>query len=280
MKGRLPDLPHSTARRIDRRLQEFTRLESLRDLEQRFLGEALRLFPGDFVCWNNWSNALGCPISMETNEAYRERAESLNEAFAATVSHHPIISHLDKTLSHVMRVSDLESDGRFRRNPVFREVYRHLDARYQVAFTPTVLRHHRIILTWNRRAVDFDGRDAQIFHYMGVRLGETARILQERDDLTQGWRRLCGFLDLRLPFGNADDLLEQDAVVLAALLRSGSRTEITGRLGIRRDSLDKRLGSIREKLGLENHHQLLSVLAELRPSKSENSPATADLPPR
>ena len=36
------------------------------------------------------------------------------------------------------------------------------------------------------------------------------------------------------------------------------------RIPILRDSVDKRLGAIREHLGLENHHQLLSALAELK----------------
>jgi DNA-binding CsgD family transcriptional regulator len=272
MKHRLPDVTESVAGRIDRRFHDLSRLDTLRELEERFLGEAARILPGDFLCWNNWSNKLNCPISMETNDGYGARAESLNEAFAATLIHHPVFQRFEMTCSQVMRVSDFESDRKFQKNPVFKEVYRHLDARYQVAYTPTVLKHHRIVLTWNRSAMDFNDRDVQIFLYMGIRAGEIARTLQEREALMQGWRRLCGFLDLRLPFGNAGSLLDQDAVVLAALLRSGSRTEIANSLDIRRDSLDKRLGSIREKLGLENHHQLLSALADLRPllATSEN----------
>jgi len=266
MNRRPTDVSESLARRIDRRFHDLSRLDSLRELEQRFLGEASHILPGDFLCWNNWSNTLNCPISMETNDGYGERAESLNEAFAATLAHHPIIQRFEMTRSQVIRVSDFENDRMFRKNPVFMEVYRYLDARYQIAHTPAVLKHHRIVLTWNRFARDFNDRETQIFHYMGIRLEEIARTLQERDALMQGWRRICGFLDVRLPFGNAASLLDQDAVVLAALLRSGSRTEIAERLDIRRDSLDKRLGSIREKLGLENHQQLLSALAELKPT--------------
>lgn len=51
--------------------------------------------------------------------------------------------------------------------------------------------------------------------------------------------------------------------LLKKLLKSGTRSGIARELGIRRDSVDKRFGSIRERLGLENHHQLLSALADL-----------------
>jgi hypothetical protein len=46
--------------------------------------------------------------------------------------------------------------------------------------------------------------------------------------------------------------------------KSPSSGSVATEMGIRQDSLDKRLGAIREKLGLENHHQLLSASAALR----------------
>lgn len=56
----------------------------------------------------------------------------------------------------------------------------------------------------------------------------------------------------------------RDVVLLSKLLKSPSRETVAGAMGTRQDTLDKRLGSIRERLGLENHHQLLSALADLR----------------
>ena len=69
-----------------------------------------------------------------------------------------------------MRLSDFESRRQFRENPLFREVYRHLDSHYQLADTPRLLEDRRIVLTWNRRAMDFTERDRQVCQFMGTRL--------------------------------------------------------------------------------------------------------------
>lgn len=57
-----------------------------------------------------------------------------------------------------------------------------------------------------------------------------------------------------------------DLRLLTALLKQQSLAEISETWDIRRDTLDKRLSSIREILGIENTRQLLSALAELRDS--------------
>jgi hypothetical protein len=154
---------------------------------------------------------------------------------------------------------------------LFREVYRHLDSSHQLAYTPSVLQDRRILLTWNRRALDFSERDREILHFMGLRLGVISRRIEQREQLEKNWRSLCGFVDARLAAGPANSLGAQDLRLLTKLLESGTRSGIARDLGVRRDSVDKRLGSIRERLGLENHHQLLSALAELKNPAAQNA---------
>ncbi len=51
----------------------------------------------------------------------------------------------------------------------------------------------------------------------------------------------------------------------------GTRSGISWSLGIGRDSLDKRLGSIRERVRLENYHQLLRALADVKNPANQNA---------
>jgi DNA-binding CsgD family transcriptional regulator len=93
--------------------------------------------------------------------------------------------------------------------------------------------------------------------------------IEERQRLEKSWRALCGHIDSGLNAGSVVSLGAQDVDLMTRILESGTRNLIARDLGIRRDSVDKRLGSIRECLGLENHHQLLSALAELKMPRAQ-----------
>lgn len=110
--------------------------------------------------------------------------------------------------------------------PLFREVYRHLDSNHQIAYTPAVLQDRRILLTWNRRALDFTERVREIFHWMGLRLGVISRRIEQRERLEKSWRALCGFVDARITAGPAKSLGAQDVRLLEMLLKSGTRSGI------------------------------------------------------
>lgn len=263
---RFGDLSEATVRKIDRTMMGMAGLETLDELEVRFLEDSAAILPADCMCWNNWAPDLSRLLNFTMNESYMRPFEKLLEIFNEVVAHHPVIAagQLVATSVGVKRLSDFESYGRFRENPLFREVYRHLDSNHQLAYTPSVLQDRRIVLTWNRRALDFTERDREIFQLMGLRLGVISRRIEQRERLERNWQALCGFVDRRLTAGPASSLGAQDVRLLEKLLKSGTRSGIARELGIRWDSVDKRLGSIRERLGLENHHQLLCALAELK----------------
>ena len=260
------DISGKMARKIDRTMTSLAGLETLEALEARFMQESGALLPADCFCWNNWAPDLSHLMNFSLNKPYREPFENLLEVFSKVVAHHPVIAagQLEATSAEVMRLSDFESSSRFRENPLFREVYRHLDSNHQLAYTPCVLQDRRILLTWNRRALDFTERDREILHLMGLRLGTISRRIEQRQQLGESWRALCGFVDARLPADSVAALSTRDVVLLAELLKSPYRETLARNMGTRRDTVDKRLGSIRERLGLENHHQLLSALADLR----------------
>ena len=263
---RFRDLSEASVRKIDRSVMGMASLETLEELEIQFMREAEKILPGDCLCWNNWAPDLSHLLDFRITNSYMETFGNLLDVFAEVVAHHPVIAadQLATSTEDVMRLSDFESSSRFRENPLFREVYRHLDSSHQLAYTPCVLQDRRIILTWNRRALDFTERDREVLHFMGLRLGVISRRIEQREQLQKNWRSLCGFVDAKFSAGPASALDAQDVQVLDRLLKSRPRHEIARELGVRRDSVDKRLGSIRERLGLENHHQLLNALAELK----------------
>ena len=262
---RFRNLGEATVRKIDRTMMGMAGLETLDELEIRFMAESAAILPADCMCWNNWSPDLSRLLNFKLNESYIRPFENLLEIFSEVVAHHPVIAagQLVATSEGVVRLSDFESFSRFCENPLFREVYRHLDSNHQIAYTASVLQDRRILLTWNRRALDFSERDREIFHLLGLRLGVISRRIEQRERLEKNWQALCGFVDARITAGPATSLGAHDVRLLEMLVKSGTRSGIARELGIRRDSVDKRLGAIRERLGLENHHQLLSALADL-----------------
>lgn len=151
-----------------------------------------------------------------------------------------------------------------------------MDSRFQLGHTPCVLPDRRILLTWNRRALDFTEQERHIFYFIGMRLGVISRHIAEKQRLEMSWQGLCQFVDVRTGAGAASSLATQDVHLLTALLKTGTRKSIAGAMGIRRDSVDKRLGAIRERLGLENHYQLLSALAELTKLSLEPGKSSTD----
>lgn len=260
------EMRSATGRRIDRMIHGMADLDSLDELEQRFLAESGDVLPADCFCWNNWTRDLSAPIAFKANTGYNEPAEDLMPIFVEVVGHHPVIAtnQLPMSAKQVLRLSDFQTYASFKDNPLFREVYRHLDSHFQLAYTPCVLEDRSIVLTWNRRALDFNEGDRQILHYMGDRLAIISRMIEERQKLAATWQELCGFLNIRMPEMPVKSLGVAGTRLLSELMKGRSRLEIAKTRGVRRDSLDKQLGAIRERLGLENHQQLLSAFAELR----------------
>lgn len=264
------EITETAARKIDRIMLGMAAVETLDELEDRFILESRMILPADCLGWDNWAPDGSRLMTFRLSDNYTSWLTGALDVFGEVVGHHPVIRAglFEATRESVMRMSDFECYSRFRDNPLFREIYRHIDSHYQIAYTVGVLADRRIILTWNRRAFDFSERDRQTLEFMGQRLAVISRRIEERQRLEADWRRLSGFVDARGTAGLASSMGTRDVRLLARLLKSGTRGGIARDLGIRRDSVDKRLGSIRERLGLENHHQLLSALAGLRDTEA------------
>jgi len=267
------EISETAARRIDRTMLGMSDVTTLEELEIRFIGETGKILPADCLCWDNWSLDLTRLITFRLNDDYNDRFAGMLDVFGEVVSHHPVIKAglFEATSESVMRLSDFENMANFRGNPLFREIYRHLDCHYQLAYMPITLEDRRIALTWNRRALDFNEREREILHYLGQRLGVISHRIEENRRLACDWQALSGFVSVRASDGLIDTLPPRDARLLAGLMKHRTRRAIALDLGIRSDTLDKRLGAIRERLGMENHHQLLAAIRELGNLRQSNS---------
>jgi hypothetical protein len=84
----------------------------------------------------------------------------------------------------------------------------------------------------------------------------------QRDHIEMAWNVLRAFL-IALGAGTLASLGERQVSILSDLLLHPSREIIARVRGIRRDTFDKKLGMIRIRLGLENHHQLMGAISSL-----------------
>lgn len=261
-------------RKIDHAMHGLGDGADIVELEIRFIETAARFLPGDCTGWNTWALDWGKVLHYRTNAGYGEWLSRHQALFEEVLPHHPVLTNNDflDSVNEVKRISDYTSWRSFRENPLFREIYRHMDSHYQIAFTPCVLSDCRIFLTWNRRGLDFDDRDCQLFHYLGKWMDLLARNIDRREQLLARWSRLCRFIDDRLGIEVASSFTRADALLLSHVLRGQSVGSIAAALNVRADTLERRLGSIRERMGLENHHQLLGALVALRPHNGKLSP--------
>jgi len=266
----LRDIKQSTQSRIDRIFCEMARLQDLSHLERRFIDVADQLLPADCIAWNNWSLDGSHFMAAILNAAYQERFDALAELFGAHVSRHPVIAagKFWHSVEHVLRLSDFESNRRFRENPLYGQVYQYLDSQHQLCYAPVALSDHRVVLTVNRSGRDFNNAEMQLVQYVGLRLAEVARWIETREELESGWIKLANFVSLKLEGAKIDTLTQGDLMLVSDLMQKKSIAEIAASQRVQRNSIDKRLGSIRERLNLDNQRQLLSALAQIRSART------------
>ncbi|MES2657125.1 MAG: hypothetical protein V4689_00835 [Verrucomicrobiota bacterium] len=271
---RLPDITATDIRAVNRLTGHLVEAPDLAKLGSELIRGTGKILPADFMLWNVWTSAMDEILGFEANhEDYREGLERHTTALNATIHHHPVIAagHLESAWIRPQRISDYQSDAAFKSNPLFQEVYRHVDSRYQIAYNAARLDGSRIVLSWNLRSRDFTDREVQLLHLIGLQVGVLSRRIEERRQLRAVWQEFSGGLasvsGVAGPAATLDLTLNgKEGRMLAGLIRGETRSDLAAALGWRRDTLDRKLGMLREQLGHENNSQLLQALAALRPT--------------
>ena len=271
---RLPDVTAKDLRAVVRLMGDLSTVPNLDILGQELVSEAKNILPADFMLWNLWTlnmdRILECHGNHEhLTQVLDQRSDQLN----ATIHHHPVITsgHFDEGYLRPQRMSDYQSYAQFKSNPLFQEVYRHVDSHFQIGFGAAKLRDSHIILSWNLRSRDFTDREVQLLHLLGLQIGKLCPRIEERQQLQAAWTSVAAGLETITGANIASisgepSLSAKEGCLLAALVRGESRTAAAKSLAWRRDTLDRNLGRLRERLGFENTAQLLQALAELKPS--------------
>jgi hypothetical protein len=275
--GRFGEVRASDLRAIRRLTGQLMEAEDLSTLGRELIQGTSKILPADFMLWNLWTLEMDQVLAMESNNAHCQRVlECHGNELAATIHHHPVIAagHLDSAKLRPQRMSDYESGATFIDNPLYREVYRHVDSRHQMAYDAIRLEDCQVILSWNRKNLDFTDRDMQILHVVGLQVAALSRRLDDRRHLRRTWDDLAGALGLNTAGRESPPLGRNDGYILSAMIRGTSRAEMAEGLHWRRDTLDRHLAVLREKMGYENMAQLQQVLADLR-SPARGGPGDA-----
>jgi GAF domain-containing protein len=258
-------------RTVKRLTAQLAELPDLATLGRELIRGAGKFLPADFMVWNLWTPAMDALLGFEaSDEQFIHEVDRRSEALVATIHEHPIMAGgLELTKARPQRISDYQSDATFRSTALFQEVYRHLESHHQMAFSIASLADGQIILSWNLRHRDFSDREVQLLHLLGQQVGVLSRRIEEYRHLQTAWTALAGVLasvsDLNPPDGFSVPMLGiKDGRILSGLIRGESRADIAAALNWRRDTLDRHLGALRERLGFENTSQLMQALAALR----------------
>jgi hypothetical protein len=274
---RLSALRGADLNRVRRWLGHLAEARDLPALGKQVIAEGGRLLPADHYLWDVWQPDMSAMRVGETvtNLDHQEVSVSQYEsALRATIWDHPMFAAggIPLMTHRPQRMSDFQAYGEFKHNPLFREVYRHLDSHFQLVFKILELPDRVVSLTWNRRALDFSERERELLDVMGRGVGIIGRRIAEREKLETACQTIHSVLKRPAfgghwglePGGRLPLLSAQEGRMLAGLLRGRPREEIAAKIGWRRDLLDRRLAALRDRLGFENTAQLLSTLVALK----------------
>jgi len=135
-------------------------------------------------------------------------------------------------------------------------------------------------LCWNLKSRDFNDAELQKLHLIGQRVGLLAKRLDETRHLRESWRALKERLASVgvATAGGTPLLTPTDGRILAKLISGTARVAIAADLGWRRDTLDRHIAALRERLGFESVPQLLSAMADLAAFENLSSDSDSEEP--
>jgi len=270
--SRFREVRMADMRAVQRLTGQLMDAEDLPTLGQEMIDGAAKFLPADFMLWNVWMPDMSRIIGLASNQRDGcERLARYESALNETIHHHPVIAagHLERAGIRPQRMSDYQSTAAFEDNPLYREVYRHVESRHQIAYEAIRLPDCRVILSWNHLDSDFNDRQMQVLHLLGLQVAALSRRLEDRRQLGMIWGELADTLGFspEADAGATPLLGEKDGFILSRLIRGETRVAIAGELGWRRDTLDRHLAVLRERLGYENTPQMLQAFAELGPKR-------------
>jgi len=273
---RCPDLTQQDLRKIRGMVRRASAIKSWNEFGDLFVDGIDRIVATDGPCWNVFDPSLEGFLGFQSEPHFTHRFNSVMVSFVHTVFEHPVLRDhgWEPWGKAPILLSDFENSSSFRENPLYREVYRHLESNYQIGFTIATVSDRAFVVTLNRRTRDYGQADLQRMHLLGTMLKEVALQLDQRLMLERQLGQLAQVVGAHTGLVGAEALTEQEIRAMGHGFASPSIVDASHALGVTRDTFDGHLAAVREKLGLDHTRQLraaMSVLQEAAPGNVQPS---------
>lgn len=221
-----------------------------------------KILSSDCACWNEWTPGFKAIKRFEALETYREQMEALWEPHSFYIENHPVLQSLGWNGIRGMpyRMSDFQSLRKFRENPLFKEVYSHLDSHHQLAYHFASTSSSELVLTVNKRLSDFSKRDSSLLKAAGEILAPFVHKIHQNEQVRRHSQIVSSLMEGAYGLVKISSLSVGEINLLTLLSAGQSVSSIAISRRIRRDTISRQLSQTREKLCLTSNKELLATL--------------------
>ncbi|MDQ8185803.1 hypothetical protein [Pelagicoccus sp. SDUM812002] len=221
-----------------------------------------RLLPSDCICWNEWTPAFAFLKHSQVSASHDSTIRSLLPALVENLKYHPVIAeHGWQNLRDIpYQLSDYIDQGALSENPLYTEVYRHLEARYQLAFPFCSTSTTELFLILNRGSHDFTANERHLLKTSGPLLASHVHRLHRKEMAIRKAGIVATIMEQNYGLLNVDKLSLGELFLLKELAAGQNVSDVARHKKVRRDTLSRQLSTAREKLQLDTNKELLSTL--------------------
>lgn len=257
-------------RKIQAFSSDLAQIHAYEDLIECSITHILNIVPCDCLCWNEWNRDITDLRSVQSHDGYDSEIFRKMESLQATVSTHPIIANdkMHATRTDPILITDFQTTRSFRQTPLYYEVYKHLDADYQIAFTRDVATDTAISITANRRIRNFSRTDSELIRLASDCFQPVAATIIRTERIRKRVSVACSVIEKVTGLDKLDRLTPSEWRLLNQLANCGSLKVAADQSGLRPDHLRETAQRIRAKVGVSSTRELIAALRDLQPTKS------------
>ncbi|MFC7335819.1 helix-turn-helix transcriptional regulator [Haloferula chungangensis] len=251
-------------------------------LQQQYLNELPELLPSESSCWDTWAPDRRTVYGLTCPDQWAAAVSPMIDAIQSTIETHPVVRAGEWVSGKhsPARLSDYSSRRQLREIPLYREVYRKVDIEFQILASFGNLPSMSFIVSLNRKSSDFTSEEFQLLDFVSTGMEEIAGLLDRTQTFERLAKRTTSLLSHRSGLSGWSELTLKEIETLGRLASHSSLTNLAANEGVSRYTLNERLASIRNKIGLESTAQLRATLREISGTPSTGRKCgSAESPP-
>jgi len=259
---RYPDITEGDLRKMRGLVRKLASTANWNEFGHEVVWGCNGVIENESPCWNVFKPDMESLIAFDSFPCFGKRFHGLLEQFQNTLNHHPVLKPKgwDTMREGPSRLTDFEPSSTFRHNPLYREVYRHLNSDYQIGLTLVELSDRTLVLTMNRASIDYTDHEFQKAHVLGDMINHVAQQMDRRLQAELSLAELADIIGSHACLEGTERLTRRELHVLTGLREENKLAGVSRKLGVSLKTVDESLGVIREKLGLDSTHQLRAAL--------------------